>query len=92
MVDGVGCTHPSSALHHPDIHGPADHRRHCEQEGAQAEGKWLREENPTPTLKNANTFAWGKQLCLVGCSSALMMSQGANKKAVCTGNLSEAAN
>lgn len=58
MVDGVGCTHPSSALHHPDIHGPADHRRHCKQEGAQAEGKGLREENPTPTPKNANTFVW----------------------------------
>lgn len=57
MVDGVGRTHPSSALHHPDIHGPVDHCCHCEQEGAQAEGKGLREENPSPTPNNANRLS-----------------------------------
>lgn len=39
-VVGVPCEHPARpAGDHPDIHGPADHGRHCQPEGKQAEGK-----------------------------------------------------
>ena len=36
-VPGVGA--PGPAGHHPDLHGPADHRSDRQQEGAQAERK-----------------------------------------------------
>lgn len=38
-MDSVGGFHPGFALHYSDLHGPADHGRHCQQEGEQAEGE-----------------------------------------------------
>lgn len=35
LVDRSHQRGPSSALHHPHFHGPADHSRHHQQEGAQ---------------------------------------------------------
>lgn len=39
LVDAAGCRRPRSALHHPHLHGPTDHRRHRQQEGKQAQGQ-----------------------------------------------------
>ena len=39
LVDAAGRRCPRSALHHPHLHGPADHRRHRQQEGKQTEGE-----------------------------------------------------
>lgn len=48
---GVPCQHPARpAGDHPDLHGPADHRRHCQPEGEQAEGK---------TEPGAEVRGWG---------------------------------
>ena len=33
---GQRAGHPA---HYPPLHGPADHLRHCQQEGAQAQGE-----------------------------------------------------
>ena len=39
LVDAAGRRRPRAALHHPHLHGPADHRRHRQQEGEQTEGQ-----------------------------------------------------
>jgi len=93
LVDGVGCAHPSSALHHLDLHGPADHCRYCEQEGAQAEGKGLQEMSPSPThsglqvwgeapVPNALRRHWFGTMsgCVAGGPPGLLMTQGANDR------------
>lgn len=105
LVDGAGCAHPSPALHHLDLHGPADHCCYREQEGAQAEGKGLQEVTPSPT--HSGLQVWGeapfpsalqKQICklawdngalLDGCSPALVTTQGAKDRGSWTRNLSE---
>lgn len=39
MVDGPGRVDPGASLHHPDLHGPADNRRHHQPQGAQTAGR-----------------------------------------------------
>lgn len=41
LVDRGDHRGPSAALHHPHFHGPADHSRHHQQEGAQTQSKAL---------------------------------------------------
>ena len=36
VVDAAGGGAARPALHHPHLHGPADHRRHHQPQGAQA--------------------------------------------------------
>ena len=40
----------SSALYHPHLHGPADHSRHYQPEGAQTQGTWVLALNFSCTL------------------------------------------
>lgn len=63
VVDAACSRPPCFALHHPRLHGPADHRRHRQQEGEQTEGRysgqagWLTESAAVNLLSTVLTLA-----------------------------------
>lgn len=63
VVDAACSCRPCFALHHPHLHGPTDHCRHCQQEGEQTEGRcsgqagWLTERAAVNPLSSVLTVA-----------------------------------
>lgn len=63
VVDAACSRRPCFALHHPRLHGPADHCRHRQQEGEQTEGRnsgqagWLAESAAANLLSSVVTVA-----------------------------------
>lgn len=81
LVDHHHHLHPCSPLHHPHLHGSADHSCHYQQEGAQTEGvlfKWfIKQVLSLPVQQMCRIFFKNHKLChLVNPAERLRLPPG----------------